>query len=83
MKVESIDQEKLEDSGETLTEVVLSGVESLCILSRVMIKAIGRPGVDSDLEFLGSGDRWVIAWTYPRLSIEDVRDLLDRTLQNS
>jgi hypothetical protein len=83
MKVESIYQEKLDDSDEILTEVVLSGVESLCILSRVMIKAIGRPGIDSDLEFLGSGDRWVIAWTYPFLSLENVQDLLDRTLQTS
>jgi hypothetical protein len=83
MRVESIYQEKLEDREETLTEVVLSGVESLCILSRVIIKAIGRPGVDSDLEFLGSGDRWVIAWTYPHLSLEDVEDLLHRTLLSS
>ncbi len=83
MKVESIYQEKLEDNSGTLTEVVLSGVESLCILSRVMIKAIGRPGVDSDLEFLGSGDRWVIAWTFPNLPVDEVRDLLDRTLQMS
>jgi hypothetical protein len=83
MRVESIYQEKLEDREETLTEVVLSGVESLCILSRVIIKAIGRPGVDSDLEFLGSGDRWVIAWTYPHLSLEDVEDLLNRTLLSS
>jgi hypothetical protein len=80
MKVESIYQEKLDDTDETLTEVVLSGVDSLCILSRVMIKAIGRPGVDSDLEFLGSGDRWVIAWTYPHLPLEAVQDLLDKTL---
>jgi hypothetical protein len=80
MKVESIHQEQLEDSSDTLTEVVLSGVESLCILSRVMIKAIGRPGVDSDLEFLGSGDRWVIAWTFPYLPIEDLQDLLEKTL---
>jgi hypothetical protein len=81
MKVESIHQETLENGSDTLTEVVLSGVESLCILSRVMIKAIGRPGVDSDLEFLGSGDRWVIAWTFPNLPLEEVRDLLDRSLQ--
>lgn len=80
MKVESIYQEKLAEGEETLTEVVLTGVESLCILSRVMIKAIGKPGVDSDLEFLGSGDRWVIAWTYPHLPLEDVQDLLARTL---
>jgi hypothetical protein len=83
MKVESIYQEKLADGEETLTEVVLTGVESLCILSRVIIKAIGKPGVDSDLEFLGSGDRWVIAWTYPHLPLEDVQDLLTRTLLSS
>jgi len=83
MKIESIYREKLADGEETLTEVVLTGVESLCILSRVMIKAIGKPGVDSDLEFLGSGDRWVIAWTYPHLPLEDVQDLLARTLLSS
>jgi hypothetical protein len=78
VKVESIRQEKIDADGSTLTEVVLGGVDSLCILTRVMIKAIGRPGVDSDLEFLGSGDRWTLVWTYPCLSPEEVLAALAR-----
>ncbi|MEG3439328.1 hypothetical protein V0288_19535 [Pannus brasiliensis CCIBt3594] len=80
MKVESIRQEQLDGTYETLTEVVFSGVDSLCILSRSMIRAIGRPGVDSDLEFLGSGDRWAMVWTYPRLSLEEVFGVIDGVL---
>jgi hypothetical protein len=41
---------------EGITKVVISQVESQCLLGRVLMEHLGRPGVDNDLEMLGIGD---------------------------
>ena len=78
MKVESIVQEILDQPDEVITKVVLSQVESQCVLARMLIQYLGRPGIDTDLEMLGSGDEWLIAWTEPKLSVEETTDLMTR-----
>ncbi|MEB3291991.1 MAG: hypothetical protein VKJ24_02405 [Synechococcales bacterium] len=42
MNIQSIDQESLDVDNGVMTKVVLSHVESQCILTRLAIKAIGR-----------------------------------------
>lgn len=81
MKIESIDQEPLEGTEIILTQVVMSAVSNQCILIRLMIDALGRPGVDSDLEVFASGDRWIVTWTRPELTLNETRALISRTIQ--
>lgn len=83
MNIELIDQESCDEDNIVLTKVVLSQVESQCILSRLAIKALGRPGVDTDLQFFGSGDCWTLMWTYPTLTLEATRTLVTNLIQNS
>lgn len=60
MRIESIEQECITDSqnkNETkneaivATKVIIQGVSSPCVLSRLMIAKLGRPGIDNDMEF--------------------------------
>lgn len=88
MKIESIEQEYLTESTEAklgsdpilLTEVIISEVASPCILSRLMINALGRPGIDTDMEVMSGGDRCIICWTQPQLSLEVVKARLERAI---
>lgn len=64
----------------SVNTVAIEGVTSQCILARLIIKAMGRPGIDNDLEFIGSGDRWLISWTQPQLTLEETRELITKTL---
>lgn len=57
MKIESIEQELIEGTKTILTRVTLNQVYSPCVLSRLMIDSLGKPGIDNDLELLGSGSQ--------------------------
>jgi hypothetical protein len=81
MNIELIDQEPLNEHNTVMTKVVLSHVESQCILARLATKALGRPGVDTDLAFVGSGEHWTLMWTYPRLTLEAARALITDMIQ--
>jgi hypothetical protein len=62
------------------TEVIISEVASPCILSRLMINALGRPGIDTDMEVMSGGDRCIICWTQPQLSLDAVKAKLERVI---
>jgi hypothetical protein len=83
MNIQSIDQEQLDGDKTIMTKVVFSNVESQCILTRLIIKALGRPGVDTDLEFIGSGEQLIMMWTYPMLTLEETRALIAGMMQNT
>jgi hypothetical protein len=83
MNIDLIEQEPLDEYNAVMTKVVLSQVESQCILARLAIKALGRPGLDTDLEFVGSGEHWVLMWTYPALTLEATRVLVAGMLQST
>ncbi|EAW38607.1 hypothetical protein [Lyngbya sp. PCC 8106] len=88
MRVESIEQEYMTNSDENLTnseavlvtKVIFEGVDSPCILSRLMIEALGRPGKDNDMEFLNSGERCIVVWTHPQLSLEATQNLVNSAI---
>lgn len=83
MNIESIDQELLHGSHRVITKVVFSRVESQCILARLAIQALGRPGVDTDLSFVGSGNQWILMWSYPTLSLEAAQALMAEMMQST
>ncbi|MEM7760898.1 MAG: hypothetical protein AAF298_22625 [Cyanobacteria bacterium P01_A01_bin.40] len=94
MKIESIEQQLIEGTetiltvGDdalqaacpitVLTRVTFNQVSSPCILSRLMMDTLGKPGIDNDLEFLGSGSQWEVVWTEPKLTIEKTREIINR-----
>ncbi|MEM8602801.1 MAG: hypothetical protein AAGF24_03055 [Cyanobacteria bacterium P01_H01_bin.121] len=80
MQIESVYQEDLTEFDATMTTVVLNQVDSQCILARLFIKAMGRPGIDNDLEFIGSGDRWTVMWTQPVLSIAETTAIVQQAI---
>jgi hypothetical protein len=88
MKIEAIDQERItspdqqETDNEAIVEtrVIIREVSSPCILSRLMIDTLGRPGIDNDMEFFHSGDRCIIVWTRPQLSLEETRALISQVI---
>ena len=80
MKIESIEQEPINGTDEVMTTVVMNEVASQCILARLMIGALGRPGVDNDMEFMGSGDRWIVVWTQPMLTIDETREVVNKAI---
>ena len=83
MKIESIEQELIEGTKTILTRVTLNQVNSPCVLSRLMIDSLGKPGIDNDLELLGSGSQWEIVGTQPRLTIEQTRKLISQAIAPS
>ncbi|MGK7893525.1 MAG: hypothetical protein AB4372_07850 [Xenococcus sp. (in: cyanobacteria)] len=83
MKIESIEQELIEGTKIILTRVTLNQVNSPCLLSRLMIDSLGKPGIDNDLELLGSGSQWEVVWTQPRLTIEQTRKLISQAITPS
>lgn len=80
MKIESIKQELIPGSQTILTRVNINQVESSCILSRLIIDTLGKPGIDNDLKFIGSGDQWEVFWTEPKLTIEQTKKLINKAL---
>ncbi|MEO0536268.1 MAG: hypothetical protein AAF215_20640 [Cyanobacteria bacterium P01_A01_bin.123] len=80
MKLESISQESLIDTDRVLTRVVVTGVVSNCILARQMINVLGRPGVNSDMEMIGTNDTWTIVWTEPQLTLEEATHLMNQAI---
>lgn len=83
MKIESIEQESLEGTEMVLTRVTLNRVNSSCILSRLMINTLGKPGIDNDLQLLGSGSQWEVVWTEPKLTIEQTREIISKAIATS
>lgn len=73
MEIESIHHEPIENTNSVTTTVVIKKVPSQCILARLIIDALGRPGIDNDLEMIGSGDTWTIIWTQPSTSREQTQ----------
>lgn len=82
MKIESIEQEAVSGTDMIVTKVLVNEVESHCILTRLMIKALGRPGVDTDMRLWGANDEWVITWTQPQLTIEQTRTVVTQVLSS-
>ncbi|MDJ0741787.1 MAG: hypothetical protein QNJ32_00335 [Xenococcaceae cyanobacterium MO_167.B27] len=83
MKIESIKQELIEGTEIILTRVTLNQVNNSCILSRLMIDTLGKPGIDNDLQLLGSGSQWEVVWTEPKLTIEQTREIISQALAPS
>ena len=87
MKIESIEQEYISlDENQTdneaivATKVIFNDVSSPCILSRLIIEVLGRPGKDNDMELINSGDRCILIWTQPQLSLEAAHNLINRAI---
>ena len=88
MRIESIEQEYIasQDPDEmgresiVATRVVIQEVSSPCILSRLMISTLGRPGVDTDMELFNSGDRCIIIWTRPQLTLEAAQAVMSQAI---
>ena len=80
MNIEAIEQYLIEDTKTIVTIVTLDQVSSPCLLSRMIIDALGKPGIDNDLEFLGSGSHWEVCWSKPQLSIEKTREIMTRAI---
>ncbi|MEL7039309.1 MAG: hypothetical protein AAFO04_27405 [Cyanobacteria bacterium J06592_8] len=88
MKITSIEQEYITNPNENQTDreailatkIIFDGVSSPCILSRLMIEALGRPGKDNDMELLNSGERCIVVWTQPQLSLEATQNLINSVI---
>ena len=76
MKVTSIHHEPINGTDTVMTTVVINQVPSQCILARLLINALGRPGIDNDLEMIGSGDTWTIIWTQSAELIDNTMTLM-------
>jgi hypothetical protein len=91
MKIASIEQALLSDeemheaAGEAIlmTKVTLAEVESVCILSRLLISALGRPGRESDMQLFTSGDQCIVMWTRPQLSLEAATTAINQAIAPS
>lgn len=80
MKLESVSQMPIDDSDFLLTTAIIGEVSSSCILARQMIDALGRPGIDSDMEMLGTNPTWTITWTQPSLTLEQATNLMSQAI---
>lgn len=76
MNVESVEQEVIADTNEIMTIVAIGSVSSQCVLARSLIDILGRPGIDNDMQFIGSGDRWIVTWTKPSLALDVTKTLV-------
>ncbi len=41
---------------------------------------LGKPGIDNDLEMMGTGDTWTIMWTQPGAIIEHTQQLIRKAI---
>ncbi|MEA5497288.1 hypothetical protein VB834_14150 [Limnoraphis robusta Tam1] len=88
MRIESIEQKYITNPNDNqtnseailATQVIFDGVSSPCILSRLMIEALGRPGKDNDMELVNSGERCIVIWTQPQLSLEVVQNIIHNAI---
>lgn len=80
MKLESIRQEFISDTNTVITSAVINNVDSHCILARKIITVLGRPGVDNDLDMIGTNDTWTIVWTEPHHTLEEVTYLVNQAI---
>lgn len=80
MKLESIHQEVVSDTDRVITSAVIDGVHSHCILARQMITLLGRPGVDNDMEMLGTNDTWTIIWSKPHHTLQEAINLVSQAI---
>ncbi|MGK7938962.1 MAG: hypothetical protein AB4062_02150 [Crocosphaera sp.] len=80
MNVQSITHEPIEGTDNVLTTVIINQVSSQCILARLLIDVLGKPGIDNDLEMMGSGDTWTIIWTQPLTIIENTSALITKAI---
>ena len=82
MQIELIDQQVMEGFDRPINRVILNQVDSPCILSRLLTKALGRPGIDTDMELVGGGMRWTIMWTEPEFDLPEIRELIMNAIAN-
>ncbi|WP_107670226.1 hypothetical protein [Cyanothece sp. BG0011] len=80
MNIKSISHETIQGTDNVLTTVIINQVSSQCILARVMIDLLGKPGIDNDMEMMGTGDTWTIIWTQPIAIIEKTQSLLTKAI---
>ncbi|MEA5511769.1 hypothetical protein VB715_18515 [Crocosphaera sp. UHCC 0190] len=80
MKIQSINHEPIEGTDTVLTTVIINQVPSQCILARLLIDALGKPGIDNDLEMVGSGDTWTIIWSQPLAIMDNTRKLMTKVI---
>lgn len=80
MKIQSINHEPINGTDTVMTTVVINQVTSQCILARLMIDTLGRPGIDNDMEMLGSGDTWTIIWSQPKMMIDGTEGLITKAI---
>ena len=80
MKIQSITHDPIEGTDNVLTTVIINQVASQCILARLLIDVLGKPGIDNDLEMMGSGDTWTIIWTQPLAIIENTQQLIRKAI---
>ena len=50
MKIQSITHDPIEGTDNVLTTVIINQVASQCILARLLIDVLGKPGIDNDLD---------------------------------
>ncbi len=80
MKIQSITHDPIEGTDNVLTTVIINQVASQCILARLLIDVLGKPGIDNDLEMMGTGDTWTIMWTQPLAIIEHTQQLIRKAI---
>ncbi len=73
MNVESITHEPIENTDNVLSTVIINQVSSQCILARLLIDVLGKPGIDNDMEMMGTGNTWTIIWTQSSSVIEETQ----------
>ena len=80
MNIQSITHDTIQGTDNVLTTVIINQVPSQCILARLLIDVLGKPGIDNDLEMMGTGDTWTIMWTQPLAIIEQTQQLIRKAI---
>ena len=80
MNIQSITHDPIEGTDNVLTTVIINQVSSQCILARLLIDVLGKPGIDNDLEMMGSGNTWTIIWTQQEAIIEHTQQLIRKAI---
>ncbi|MGK7887177.1 MAG: hypothetical protein AB4057_21440 [Crocosphaera sp.] len=44
------------------------------------VQDVSKPGIDNDLEMMGTGDTWTIIWTQPLAIIENTQQLIRKAI---
>ncbi|MDJ0599258.1 MAG: hypothetical protein QNJ37_10510 [Crocosphaera sp.] len=80
MNIQSITHNPIEGTDNVLTTVIINQVSSQCILARLLIDVLGKPGIDNDLEMMGTGDTWTIMWTQKETIREQTQQLIRKAI---